>query len=167
MSNNPMELLKADNGKLYLTEAFIRAGMKNGIGITNKQREILKTDERGGWIKRLVGQEISQDEASHYLELKGVRANRKEVVPSHMPTEVSSATPADDTRLVAGYIIRAQTSTEIKSAVTKGQQIANITENKRLIIHDSKAGLVKELMNNPKSVKQDKSAPFYIIEIRP
>jgi hypothetical protein len=44
---------------MILTESLIRAVMKGGKGITNKQHTLLGSNGKSGWMRRLVGTEIS------------------------------------------------------------------------------------------------------------
>lgn len=61
-----------DRRKMILTRDKIKQGMKNGLGLSRKQAEILdiKYPIKKGWIDNLEGKEISEEQYQKYIELR-------------------------------------------------------------------------------------------------
>lgn len=72
-SFNSMQPVLPENEFIRLTEDLIRAGMTGGVGINNKQRELLGIENlEKGWIQNLIGKGIHVDVYEQFLALKGV-----------------------------------------------------------------------------------------------
>lgn len=63
---------------MKLTVDLIKAGMTNGVGINRKQGKLLGVDiKKSGWLKSLIGKEISEEVYNTYVLLKGTAGAKK------------------------------------------------------------------------------------------
>ena len=72
---------------MIITEKFIRDNVTNGykgfaIGITTAQLECLGETRTKGWLYRLVGKEITEEQAAKFIAIGKANRNKKSIPDS-------------------------------------------------------------------------------------
>ena len=64
---------------IKLSEPLVRSIMSNGIGLNKHQAIILGMTYplKAGWIRTLIGKEISDNEYASLISLKGITSKKK------------------------------------------------------------------------------------------
>lgn len=85
------------NAKVTLTDALVKAGFSDIGGVTRKQIELLGVEypPKAGWVKRLIGTEISLENYESFLSLKNTSKRMRKELGKGNPPGDNLALPFD------------------------------------------------------------------------